>query len=110
MQILKAASFNWRSISALGISLIADAVDFIAAPIFSTLIIGDIFDVIVTSILFLITRSKISSAINTIEFIPFVGDFIPVYTLSTLLWIYRESRQRNNIEHKNIRSVALLSF
>jgi len=37
MQILKAASFNWRSISALGISLIADAVDFIAAPIFSTL-------------------------------------------------------------------------
>jgi hypothetical protein len=100
MQILKAASFNWRSISGLGISLIADAVDFIAAPIFSTPIIGDIFDVIVTSILFSITRSKVSSAINTIEFIPFVGDFIPVYTLSTLLWIYRESRKRNNVEHK----------
>lgn len=102
MQILIPASFNYRSITALGISLIADAVDFIAAPIFSTPIIGDIFDVIVTSILFSITRSKVSSAINTIEFIPIVGDFIPVYTLSTLLWIYRESRKRNNVEHKKI--------
>lgn len=45
MQILIPASFNYRSITALGISLIADAVDFIAAPIFSTPIIGDIFDV-----------------------------------------------------------------
>jgi hypothetical protein len=101
MQVLKVENaFKWRALSALGISLIADAVDYIAAPIFSTPIIGDISDVIVSSILFSITRSKVSSAINTIEFIPFIGDFIPVYTLSTLIWIYRESRKRNKIEYK----------
>ena len=27
------------------------------------------------------------------EFIPFVGDLIPVYTLSTLLWISKELRK-----------------
>jgi hypothetical protein len=103
MQILKVENaFKWRALSALGISLIADAVDYIAAPIFSTPIIGDISDVIVSSILFSITRSKVSSAINTIEFIPFIGDFIPVYTLSTLIWIYRESRKRNKIEYKKM--------
>jgi hypothetical protein len=104
MQILKVEnpSFKWRALSALGISLIADAVDYIAAPIFSIPIIGDISDAIVTSILFSITRSKVSSVINTIEFIPFVGDFIPVYTLSTLLWIYRESRKHDKIEHRKI--------
>jgi len=27
---------------------------------------------------------------NLAEFIPFVGDFLPVYTVSTLIWIMRE--------------------
>jgi len=27
---------------------------------------------------------------NLTEFIPFVGDFLPVYTVSTLIWIMRE--------------------
>jgi hypothetical protein len=35
----------------------------------------------------------LATAINLIEFIPFVGDFIPVYTLSTLCWISRELRK-----------------
>jgi hypothetical protein len=39
------------------------------------------------------TKSKLSTSINLIEFIPFVGDFIPVYTLSTLYWISRELRK-----------------
>ena len=42
------------------------------------------------SLLFRITQSKVSTAINTIEFIPFVGDMIPVYTFSTILWIIRD--------------------
>lgn len=70
--------------------MIADALDYFAAPLFGLPVIGDIFDVITVSILFSITKSKTSTALNMIEFIPFVGDFIPVYTLSTLLWISRE--------------------
>jgi len=27
---------------------------------------------------------------NLAEFIPFLGDFLPVYTVSTLIWIMRE--------------------
>ncbi len=45
-----------------------------------------------------LTRSKTSAAINLVEFIPFVGDFIPVYTISTLLWIYSESKKHKKIE------------
>ena len=40
-----------------------------------------------------------STAVNMIEFIPIVGDFIPVYTLSTLMWIAKEWRSnRKHIE------------
>jgi len=75
---------------ALGISIVADALDYLAAPIFSMPIIGDVFDVIVTGLLYSITKSKVSVIMNLAEFIPFVGDFLPVYTVSTLIWILRE--------------------
>jgi type IV secretory pathway VirB3-like protein len=75
---------------ALGISIIADIFDFLAAPIFGLPIIGDVFDVIVTGLLYLITRSKVSVIMNLAEFIPFLGDFLPVYTVSTILWITRD--------------------
>jgi hypothetical protein len=91
MQIVKTdASFGRRAATALGLAIVADSLDYFAAPLFSSPIVGDIFDSIVTSMLYSITRSKLSTAINLVEFIPFVGDFIPVYTLSTLLWISKE--------------------
>jgi len=75
---------------ALGISIVADTLDYLAAPIFGVPIIGDVFDVIVSGLLYSITRSKVSLVMNLAEFIPFLGDFLPVYTLSTLIWIVRE--------------------
>lgn len=94
MQIVQNnSSFGRRAITALGVSIIADGLDYFAAPLSSSPIIGDIFDSIVTSMLYSITKSKLATAINLIEFIPFVGDFIPVYTLSTLYWISRELRK-----------------
>jgi hypothetical protein len=104
MQRLKVAnytegrSFSLRAASALGLSIIADALDYIAAPVFDMPIIGDVFDFFTNSLLYSLTRSKTSAAINLIEFIPFVGDFIPVYTISTLLWIYSESKKHKKIE------------
>jgi hypothetical protein len=86
-------SFKSRALAALGVSVIADALDYFAAPLFSSPLIGDIFDSIVTSMLYSITKSKSATAINLIEFIPFVGDFVPVYTLSTLYWISKELRK-----------------
>jgi hypothetical protein len=86
-------SFGSRAMTALVVSIIADALDYFAAPLFSSPIIGDIFDSIVTSILYSITKSKSATAINLIEFIPFVGDLVPVYTLSTLYWISKELRK-----------------
>jgi type IV secretory pathway VirB3-like protein len=62
----------------------------LAAPIFGVPIVGDIFDVIVTGMLYLITRSKVSVVINLAEFIPLLGDFLPVYTVSTILWVVRD--------------------
>jgi hypothetical protein len=86
-------SFGSRAMTALVVSIIADALDYFAAPLFSSPIIGDIFDSIVMSILYSITKSKSATAINLIEFIPFVGDLVPVYTLSTLYWISKELRK-----------------
>ena len=74
---------------ALVISIIADGLDYFAAPIFSLPIIGDVFDVITMGLLYSITKSKVSVVLNLAEFIPFV-DFLPVYTVSTLIWIMRE--------------------
>jgi len=75
---------------AFSISVIADALDYLAAPLFSTPVIGDVFDVITTGLLYSITKSKVSVIMNLAEFIPFLGDFLPVYTVSTLIWIMRE--------------------
>ncbi|HJU79239.1 MAG TPA: hypothetical protein VJ599_06715 [Nitrososphaeraceae archaeon] len=69
----------------------ADFLDYLAAPIFGVPVIGDIFDVIVTGLLYLITKSKVSVVMNLAEFIPFLGDFLPVYTMSTILWIARDN-------------------
>ena len=95
-------TFKLRAASALAISLIGDLLDYIAAPIFDVPLVGDIFDVILTSLLFRITRSKVSTAINTLEFIPFVGDLIPTYTLSTVVWIMREWREEERRQDKVI--------
>src|ERR687891_1105540 len=101
MQIEKTdASFGRRAATALGLAIIADSLDYFAAPLFSTPIVGDIFDSVVTSMLYSITRSKLSTAINMTEFIPFVGDLIPVYTLSTLVWISKGIRKPKGIRHK----------
>ena len=89
------ASFKDKALAALGVSVIADALDYFAAPIFSAPIVGDIFDSFITGLLYSITKSKLSTAINMAEFIPFIGDFLPVYTLSTLMWISKESKRRN---------------
>jgi hypothetical protein len=88
--LLDSYLFKIKVASALGIALIADALDYFAAPLFGVPLVGDVFDAIVASLLFRITKSKMSAAINMIEFIPIIGDFIPVYTLSTLLWILKE--------------------
>ena len=83
---------------ALGISLVADLLDYLAAPIFGVPIIGDVFDVIVSGLLFSITRSKVLLIMNLAEFIPFLGDFLPVYTISTLMWILREQKEENKLD------------
>jgi hypothetical protein len=73
---------------------VADFLDYLAA-IFGVPILGDIFDVIVTGLLYLITQSKVSVIMNLTEFIPFLGDFLPVYTMSTIIWIAREQEVDN---------------
>jgi hypothetical protein len=92
-------SFKLR---ALGISIIADLLDYIAAPVFDMPVIGDIFDVITTSLLFRITGSKLATAINTIEFIPLIGDLIPAYTISTLIWIIRGENKIVGLGNRSI--------
>jgi len=90
--------FGVRATAALGISIVADALDYIGAPIFALPIAGDVVDAIVMAILYRLTGSKTSTAINSIEFIPLIGDMIPAYTISTLLWILRESYKRKDNE------------
>jgi hypothetical protein len=88
------APFEFRAASALVISISADVLDYVGAPIFASPVIGDIADAIVSGLLFSITRSKKALAINAIEFIPVIGDFIPAYTISTLMWIRQELSKR----------------
>jgi hypothetical protein len=83
--------FGARATAALGISIVVDALDYIGAPLFALPIAGDIVDAMVMAILYRLTGSKTSTAINSIEFIPLIGDMIPAYTISTLLWILRTS-------------------
>jgi hypothetical protein len=105
--IREGAPFIHKAAAAMTISVMADALDYFAAPLFDMPVIGDVFDVFTTSLLYSITKSKVSTAINTIELIPVIGDLIPTYTISTLLWISRESRRQNKVkkvvEYKNYR-------
>lgn len=91
-------SFELKAATALGISVIADALDYAAAPVFALPVIGDVADVFISGILYSITKSKKAAAINAIEFIPMIGDFIPAYTISTLMWIRQESSKRKNVQ------------
>jgi hypothetical protein len=84
-----------RAVSALGVSVIADALDYVGAPIFALPVIGDIADGIVMAMLYRLTGSKKSALIHAIEFIPFVGDYVPTYTITTIVWILRELRKRD---------------
>ncbi|WP_227717421.1 hypothetical protein [Nitrososphaera viennensis] len=86
--------FRLRAAAALGISVVADVLDYVAAPLFATPLIGDVTDAFVSMVLYSITKSKKAAVINALEFIPVIGDFIPVYTLSTLIWIYEETTKR----------------
>ena len=79
-----------RMALALTISIVADLLDYTAAPLLGMPIIGDVFDLIVMSMLYSITKSKVLFIMNLAEFIP-LGDFLPVYTASTIIWILRES-------------------
>lgn len=88
--------FEVRATAALGISIVADALDYIGAPIFALPVVGDVVDAIVMAMLYRLTGSKTSAAINSIEFIPLIGDMVPAYTISTLLWILRTSTKRKN--------------
>ena len=93
--------FEVRAASALGISVAADALDYVGAPIFALPIVGDIADAAVMAVLFRLTGSKKSAAINAIEFIPFVGDFVPTYTITTLMWVLKEVRKkRRSVESR----------
>jgi hypothetical protein len=76
---------------ALTISILADLLDYVAAPLLGIPIIGDVFDLIVMSMLYSVTKSKVLFIMNLAEFIPFLGDFLPVYTVSTIIWILRQS-------------------
>src|ERR687894_2311051 len=91
-----ALSFEVRATTALGISIVVDALDYIGAPIFALPVVGDVVDAIVMAMLYRLTGSKTSAAINSIEFIPLIGDMVPAYTISTLLWILRASTKRKN--------------
>ena len=96
--------FEIRAASALGISVIADALDYVGAPIFSLPLVGDIADGIIMAILYRLTGSKKSAAINAIEFIPFIGDFVPTYTITTLIWIRKELRKRREDQRQKMLS------
>ncbi len=92
---------------ALTISIVADLLDYTAAPLLVMPIIGDVFDLIVMSMLYSVTKSKVSLIMNLAEFIPFLGDFLPVYTASTIIWILRESEYDSRFMAKRL--VRLLS-
>ena len=83
--------FKRKALTALGVSIIADVLDYIAAPIFAVPVVGDIFDVITIALLYNITKSKFATTLNIIEFVPVIGDLLPVYTIATISWILKES-------------------
>src|SRR5918995_5645519 len=59
MEIVKeGTSFRGKALTALGISVTADALDYFAAPIVITPIIGDIFDSFIISLSYSITKES----------------------------------------------------
>jgi len=107
----KRAFPNMRMGYALTISIIADLLDYIGAPVLGVPIIGDLFDFIVISYLYSITKSKVVLVINLAEFVPFIGDFLPVYTVSTIIWILRGSGYDDLITAKQVlRYISRLVF
>ncbi|HET7149249.1 MAG TPA: hypothetical protein VFI73_12205 [Candidatus Nitrosopolaris sp.] len=98
MQELEETFFIWRALVAITISVIADIIDFVAGPILSIPPVIDVPNALVTGILYAITRKKKSVAINFIKFIPIIGDFIPTYTITTLMWIQTEFKKRKTVE------------
>ena len=82
--------FKRKALTALGISVAADILDYIAAPVFAVPLIGDVFDALTIALLYNVTKSKFSTTLNMMEFIPVIGDLLPVYTFSTLAWIIKE--------------------
>jgi hypothetical protein len=83
--------FKRKALTALGVSIIADILDYIAAPIFAVPVVGDIFDVFTIALLYNITKSKFATTLDMIEFVPVIGDLLPVYTIATISWIIKES-------------------
>ena len=97
--------FLWRALSALGISVIADVLDFIGGPILTFPPIGDLPNAIITGLLFAITRNKRSAAaVNLIKFVPIVGDYIPTYTVTTLMWIYKWSKKNEVLQSESLQN------
>lgn len=95
---------------ALTISVIADLLDYIGAPVLGVPITGDMFDFIVIGFLYSITKSKMALLINVAELIPFLGDFLPIYTVSTVIWILRGSGNDGMITAKQVlRFVTILA-
>ena len=84
-----------KAFSAFALSVIADAMEFLEIPLFAIPLVGDIPNAALVSALYAITRNKKSTALNLIKFIPVVGSIIPVYTITTLMWLHTESRSQN---------------
>lgn len=109
--ISKSIPPSMRMAYALTISIIADLLDYIGAPVLGAPIIGDLFDFIVISYLYSITKSKVVLVINLAEFVPFIGDFLPVYTASTIIWILRESGYHDLISARQVlRYISIFIF
>jgi hypothetical protein len=71
--------FKLRATSALVVSVVADALDYIAAPLFGFPVLGDIFDAVIVSLLYNITKSKYLQLVNMIEFIPLLRLYTSIY-------------------------------
>lgn len=107
LDLLYHAPFEFKVASALGISVAADILDYVGAPIFALPVIGDIADLFVSGKLYSITKSKKAAAINAIEFIPVVGDLIPAYTISTFMWLYQELSKRKNEQERVNKAIVI---
>ena len=69
--------FKRKALTALGISVAADILDYIAAPVFAVPLIGDAFDALTIALLYNVTKSKFSATLNMMEFVLVIGDLLP---------------------------------